>query len=56
MNPLAPIGHALITGASSSIGTAIAREYARRGIPPDSRLGARIGWTHWLPSWPGKCR
>ncbi|MCP5340182.1 MAG: SDR family NAD(P)-dependent oxidoreductase [Sinobacteraceae bacterium] len=33
MNPLAPIGHALITGASSGIGTAIAREYARRGIP-----------------------
>lgn len=27
------IGHALITGASSGIGEALAREYARRGIP-----------------------
>jgi short-subunit dehydrogenase len=27
------VPHALITGASSGIGTAIAREYARRGVP-----------------------
>lgn len=33
MNPPTPTGHALITGASSGIGTAIAREYARRGVP-----------------------
>ena len=28
-----PRGHALVTGASSGIGEAIAREYARRGVP-----------------------
>ena len=28
-----PHGHALVTGASSGIGEAIAREYARRGVP-----------------------
>ena len=32
MNPKTQ-GHALITGASSGIGAALAREYARRGVP-----------------------
>jgi short-subunit dehydrogenase len=33
MNIAASTGHALVTGASSGIGAAIAREYARRGVP-----------------------
>lgn len=33
MNPPLQQGHALITGASSGIGAAIAREYSRRGKP-----------------------
>lgn len=33
MNPSAHHGHALITGASSGIGAAIARDYASRGVP-----------------------
>jgi short-subunit dehydrogenase len=33
MNTTSPHGYALVTGASSGIGEAIAREYARRGIP-----------------------
>ena len=32
MTPALP-GHALVTGASSGIGAAMAREYARRGVP-----------------------
>ncbi|MBW8369257.1 MAG: SDR family NAD(P)-dependent oxidoreductase, partial [Arenimonas sp.] len=33
MTPALPRGHALITGASSGIGAALARESARRGLP-----------------------
>lgn len=32
-SPSNPPGHALVTGASSGIGAAIAREYAARGVP-----------------------
>ena len=33
MAPNASAGYALVTGASSGIGAAIAREYAQRGVP-----------------------